>query len=84
MDTDRLTESEKERARELARVLKEKIERYFPRPYDPSHIKEVCALFKNLEDMGFVVGWKGSFSPTTHAFEAEIVLYLPPEQPDVN
>lgn len=79
MSDSEYTEEVKARARVLAQELRDKIEKYFPEPYDEGRMGELIALRKELDSMGFIVSWRGTLDPETAGFEVVLNLYYKPK-----
>ena len=76
MDRPTLTDADKERASQLARELKRKLELYFPEPPQDERIAEVAAIREELKKMGFLVTWGITLNVETVECVAEVTLYL--------
>ena len=71
------TEEEKERAVRLAEELCNKIEEYFPKKCSDEEMEEIESLKRELEKIGFVVGWNGSLDIKTLKFRVSVTLWVP-------
>ncbi len=68
-----ITKEEAKQARVLAIQLKEKIEKHFPEPHNPVAMAEIKAIRRELEEMGFCVGYKLTINSELKV-EAEVTI----------